>query len=202
MTTAPELQSFPSPQNQKNNAKCDISEMRKMPATLTDLIFPSSLGTVASLLRILQRMQSGGARRGRGAGALLPGPTCRCDEDIPQPAAEQGRGEMTLFLLFPCYCSDPHGHHVTCRPLKWQFREPGQENVTRSLIWAHLEDKGGTRAANSLWGLSSIVFIKFSAHLEKAGDFTHNDSNISCIKGGRKHRIMYFKTFYYKMGHI
>ena len=43
MTTRTELQSFPSPQNEKNNAKCDIQKMRKMPAIWSECMFVFSL---------------------------------------------------------------------------------------------------------------------------------------------------------------
>ena len=107
------------------------------------------------------------ARRGGGGlscGAVFPRPAPRPAGNIPQLATGQGRRKVTHFPASR-YCWDPHGHHFTCSPFNWPFMDGGQENVTKSLIQAHLEEKAGTEAASSLWGLSPVVLGKFSGSL-------------------------------------
>lgn len=170
-TTYTELQSFPSPWNQKNNAECDISKMGTMPVILTELMFFCPLRTVVCAVpHNAGCAEPGmpGAAEGASLRVVRPGPTRGSDGNIPQPPATGVKIDGTftpisLVLLGPTQAP----FHV--QSIKLTVQGSGQENVTRSLIWAHLEEKGGAENANSLRGWSSAEFIKFSAHFGERG---------------------------------
>lgn len=207
-TADTELQSFPSPWNQKNNAQCDISNMRKMPAILAELVFfplrRRQRSGLPHTARGLPSPECGAGWGGWACGLGRPWPTRHPAGSIPRPAGCRA-GEETddTFALVSLRSWDRHRHRFTCSPLNGQLRDSGQENVTRSLIWAHSEEKGGAETASSLWAWSSVLFIKFSVHFGERGWLClWSPQTFPALKGAELPVFRYSKIFYNKLCRI
>lgn len=91
----------------------------------------------------------------------------------------------------------------TCSLIKLTVQGIRSRKCHRSLIWAHLEEKGGAETCQFSVRLEfNCIYKIFSSFWGKRVTLPTKDSNVSCVEGGRNVCFYVFWNFYNKICRI